>query len=294
MSKIILLTGASSGFGAGAAKALAAKGHRVYATMRQVEGRNKGAADELRQHAEASSVTIFPLEMDVTSTTSVNDAVAHILAQEGRIDVAINNAAVFPMGISEGYTIEQFQHLLETNVTGCLRVMQAVLPSMRAQKSGLVMNISSVAGRVVTPFLTLYCASKFALEAMTEGFRYELSQLGVDFILVQPGPFATPIYASSPQASRTRVLAEYGELNDAFAGLGRTFQQMFEAQKEAVDPQIVVDKTVELVDTPAGQRPLRTTVGMDFGVRDLNAAVEPIRLAGLQGLGFGHLDKLEV
>ena len=294
MSKTILLTGSSSGFGMGTAKALAKQGHRVFATMRQVEGKNKPVADELRQYAEAESVAVMPLEMDVTSTTSVNDAVTHILAQEGRIDVAINNAAILSAGISESYTIEQFQQLLDTNVTGCLRVIQAVLPGMRKQKSGLLMSISSVAGRFANPFLTLYSASKFALEAMTEGFRYEVSQLGVDCVIVEPGPFATAIYAKVQQGSRARTAAEYGELNDMLAGLNSNLQQMLETQKEAVDPQLVVDKIVELVDTPAGQRPLRTTVGTDFGAAGLNAATEPFRLASLDGMGFGHLDKIEV
>lgn len=294
MSQVILITGTSSGFGSGAAKALAQRGHKVYAAMRQVDTRNHKVADDLRAFASKHEAALHPVDLDVTSTTSVNDAVGHVLAREGHIDTVINNAGIMPVGISEGYTIEQFQQLLDTNVTGALRVNQAVLPGMRKRRSGLLVHVTSIAGRLASPFMALYNASKFALEGMAEGMRYELSQLGVDSIIIEPGPFATNLFATAPQPQRREIVASYGALQELVAGMGHAFEGMFASAGDAVDPAQVVNKMVELVELPAGTRPLRTVVGMDFGTVGVNQATEPFRTAGLEGLGLGHLDRLVV
>lgn len=294
MSQVILITGSSSGFGGGAAKALARRGHKVYAAMRQVNGKNRSAADELRAFAKQHGVTLQPVEMDVTSTSSVNDAVGEVLTREGHIDTAINNAAIMPVGISEGYTIEQFQQLVDTNLTGVLRVNQAVLPGMRSRRSGLLVHITSIGGRMAMPFLALYNATKFGLEALAEGMRYELSQLGVDSIIIEPGPFATNLYASSPQPQRRDVLEAYGPLQDMVTGMGQAFEGMFASSPDAVDPALVVNKLVELIELPVGTRPLRSVVGMDFGVAGINQALEPFRTASLESMGMAHLDRVVV
>lgn len=294
MSQVILITGTSSGFGSGAAKALAQRGHKVYAAMRQVHGKNRAIADDLRAFAAKHDAVLHPIDMDVTSTTSVNDAVSQVLAQAGHIDTVINNAGIMPVGISEGYTIEQFQQLLDTNVTGVLRVNQAVLPGMRSRRSGLLVHVTSIAGRLATPFMALYNASKYALEGLAEGLRYEVSQLGVDSIIIEPGPFATNLLAAAPQPQRREIVASYGALQEMVAGMGQAFEGMFASAPEAVDTAQVVSKMVELVELPAGTRPLRTVVGMDFGTVGINQATEPFRLAGLAAMGMAHLDQLVV
>jgi NAD(P)-dependent dehydrogenase (short-subunit alcohol dehydrogenase family) len=294
MSQNILITGTSSGFGSGAAKALAQRGHKVFATMRQVDGKNRKVADELRAFASKHGVTLEPVDMDVTSTTSVNDAVSHILARAGHIDAVINNAAIMPVGISEGYTVEQFQQLVDTNLTGVLRVNQAVLPGMRSRRSGLLVHITSIGGRMAMPFMGLYNATKFALEAMAESLRYEVSQLGVESIIIEPGPFATNLYAAAPQPQRREIVASYGALQEMVAGMGQAFEGMFASSPDAVDPALVVNKLVELVDLPAGTRPVRSVVGMDFGVLGINQALEPFRRAALESMGMGQLDTVVV
>jgi NADP-dependent 3-hydroxy acid dehydrogenase YdfG len=262
--------------------------------MRQVDGKNRKVADELRAFASKHGVTLEPVDMDVTSTTSVNDAVSHILARAGHIDAVINNAAIMPVGISEGYTVEQFQQLVDTNLTGVLRVNQAVLPGMRSRRSGLLVHITSIGGRMAMPFMGLYNATKFALEAMAESLRYEVSQLGVESIIIEPGPFATNLYAAAPQPQRREIVASYGALQEMVAGMGQAFEGMFASSPDAVDPALVVNKLVELVDLPAGTRPVRSVVGMDFGVLGINQALEPFRRAALESMGMGQLDTVVV
>ena len=191
MQKIILITGASSGFGRDTAETLAAAGHKVFAGVRDVAGRNLAVADALR------SKGIEPVALDVTSDPSVNAAIAAVLAKSGgKLDVVINNAGIASAGVSETFTPEQLRDLFEVNVFGIQRVIRAVLPTLRKQGDGLIINTSSILGRVTFPFFGLYGASKFAVEAMTDSYRYELSQLGIDVVLVQPSAYPTNMYAA--------------------------------------------------------------------------------------------------
>src|SRR5579871_1910927 len=189
MSKTILITGTSTGFGKDAALTLAAAGHHVFATMRAADSGNRGAADELR----AKGIDV--VELDVTRDASVDAAFSALYQKTGgKLDVLINNAGAFIGGLSETYTPGQVSAMFEVNVFGVQRVTRAALPQMRRSKSGLIINIGSILGRVTLPFFGLYGATKFAVEALTESYRYELSQLGVDVVLVQPGPFPTELY----------------------------------------------------------------------------------------------------
>jgi NAD(P)-dependent dehydrogenase (short-subunit alcohol dehydrogenase family) len=290
-SQIIVVTGTSNGFGFDVVKALAQRGHRVYAGMRGTAGRNQERAEALRAFAREHSLALEPVEMDVTSTTSVNDAIALVLGKEGRIDVAINNAGIMTVGVSEAFTTEQFESLLQTNVVGCLRVNQAVLPAMRQQRSGLLIHVSSIAGRLVLPFIALYNASKFALEAMVEGLRYEVSQLGIESVIVEPGPFGTNLAAVALAPSRTSILEGYSSMSELMTKFGQSFENLFSAG-DVTNPRHVVDALVELVQMDPGTRPLRTVVGMDLGVKELNAIVEPMRQAALQSMDLSHLDTI--
>src|SRR5215469_5770557 len=158
MSKTILITGASTGFGRDTAETLAKAGHTVYASMRDPKSRNKTHADVLSKQG----------------------------VKVGKIDVLVNKARIGSAGVTEAFTADQATFLFNTNVIGILRTSRAVLPSMREKHDGLIINLGSVLGRVTFPFLGIYGASKFAVEALTDSLRYEVSQLGVDVTLVQP------------------------------------------------------------------------------------------------------------
>src|SRR5215469_13023635 len=161
MSKTILITGASSGFGRDTAETLARAGHRVFATMRDPQTKHSDNARALQTHG------IETVELDVSSDASVDGAVKEILRSAERIDVLINNAGVASAGITEAFTPDQAKVIFNTNVVGVLRASRAVLPAMRKQRDGLIINIGSILGRVTFPFFGIYGASKFAVEALT-------------------------------------------------------------------------------------------------------------------------------
>jgi NAD(P)-dependent dehydrogenase (short-subunit alcohol dehydrogenase family) len=165
---------------------------------------------------------------------------------------------------------------METNYYGAIRTMQAVLPGMRAAKSGLIINCSSLVGQISPPFFSTYSATKHALEGYSQGLRYELSPFGVDVAIVEPGPFGTGLLASGQAPAHGDVLASYGELAGVPAAMGAHFAAFLQSD-QAPKPQLVVDAYVALVDMPAGKRPTRTVVGITWGVDEMNAAKQPIQ-----------------
>lgn len=178
--KVILITGGSSGLGQAMCKRFAAKGHRVYGTGRKVE---QGATDQ----------GAMLLHMDITDDASVKSGVDEVLRREGRIDVLVNNAGLGIQGPLEDITPEMAARLLDTNVLGAHRLCRAVLPAMRAQGNGLIINITSVAGHFGLPYRGFYSASKAALERYGEALATEVKRFGIDVVSVQPGEFNTPI-----------------------------------------------------------------------------------------------------
>ena len=221
MSKIILITGASSGFGRDTAHTLAAAGHKVFAGVRDIAGRNLAVAEELR------SKGIEPLALDVTSDASVDGALSALLAASGgRLDVVINNAGIASAGVSESFTPEQLRALFEVNIFGVQRVLRATLPTLRKQGDGLVVNVGSILGRITFPFFGLYGASKHALEALSDSYRYELSKLGVDVVLVQPSAYPTNMYAAA-QRGEAALSVGYGEVSAIPGKLMETFSGIF-------------------------------------------------------------------
>ncbi len=283
MKKIILITGASSGFGRDTAETLAAAGYKVFAGVRDIAGRNLAVADALRAKG------IEPVALDVTSDSSVNAAIVAVLAKSGgKLDVVINNAGIASAGVSESFTPEQIRDLFEINVFGIQRVLRAVLPTLRKQGDGLVINTGSILGRVTFPFFGFYGASKFAVEAMTDSYRYELSQLGVDVVLVQPSAYPTNMYASAQQPSDAARGTAYGEIGAIPGKMFETFMGMFAA---ANGPNLhdVAEAIVKLVATPKGQRPDRVVVGQPFGSDAINAATAPVQRQVVDGLGLGGL-----
>ncbi len=152
MKKTVLITGSGTGIGFLTAKRLAQAGFTVYASMRELAGRNKPHAETLRQFAQAQGITIRPIELDVTSDVSVREAIATLKQQEERIDILINNAGIWGPGMMEAFTMEQWHRYFEVNFLGCIRTLKAVLPGMRQQKRGLVITISSLQARFILPY----------------------------------------------------------------------------------------------------------------------------------------------
>ena len=267
--RTVVITGASSGFGAAAVRAFADRGDRVWGTMRDAEGRNAAKRAEL----EAYSPRIAIAEMDVTSDASVAEGFAHILA-EGPVDILINNAGIMYIGMTEAYSVAQAHEQMDTNYFGAIRTMQAVLPAMRAAGAGLIINTSSIAGRVSVPFFGTYCATKHALEAYSQSLRYEVAPFGVDVALVEPGPFPSNLLAAGKPPAHDDVLASYGDLSAVPTAMVSGFADML-ASDEAPDPQLVVDTYLALADAAPGKRATRTVVGITWGVDEMNAFTQP-------------------
>lgn len=284
--KKILITGCSSGFGYDASKYFAEKGHHVYATMRNVNGKNAEAAKALSDYASSNDYSIDVVELDVTSDESVAAAVAQIPT----VDVLINNAGSGFGGPLEAFSSDQVLAQLDLNIVGTFRVAKAVLPGMRKQGSGLIIQVSSTAGRACFPGFGVYHASKWGLEGMSEAMRYELAPLGIDVVIVEPGPFSTSFFGNMIAPKEMEVATAYQHVVEFGDGFGKQVMSMFENENAPTDPMIVVKDFEKLINMPAGTRPLRTISGLDFGFQALNDAVEPIRKAGLESMGVAAWD----
>lgn len=282
MSKTILITGAASGFGRDTAETLAAAGHNVFASMRDPAGRNVEAATALRGKG------IHVVALDVADDASVERAIAEVLTDAGKIDVLVNNAGLASAGVSEAFTAEQARLLFDTNVLGVIRTTKAVLPAMRAAKDGLIINIGSILGRVTFPFFGIYGATKFAVEALTDSYRYELSQLGVEVVLVQPSAYPTNMYAAIQHPADAAIGEAYGEIGAIPGKMFETFTTLFQSDT-APNPHDVPEAIAALVAAPKGNRPARTVVGQPFGADAVNAANAPVQQSALEALGFGFL-----
>jgi NAD(P)-dependent dehydrogenase (short-subunit alcohol dehydrogenase family) len=279
--QVVLITGSSTGFGRLFAETLARKGHTVFATMRDPGGRNAKNASEVRALAENDSLPIYVLELDVTDDASVERAVDAAIGKAGRIDVAINNAGYYLSGLAEAVTAEQAQRLMDTNFFGAVRVNRTVLPHMRRQRSGVIMHISSAAGRLVAPSMGLYCASKFALEALAESYRYELAAQGIESVIVEPGPYETPVFGNTVKAADDARTNTYGAVKDIPAKLDAALSST------AGDPQEVADAVLKIIATPAGEKQLRYFVSRaSLGVDEINALAHRVQTNLLEAFGL--------
>src|SRR6267154_5101877 len=285
MSKTILITGTSSGFGRDTAETMHHAGHTVYASMRGVEGKNREAAEALRK------LGVKTVELDVSDDTSVEAGVENVLTEAGKIDVLVNNAGIASVGVTEAFTAEQAKVIFDTNVIGLLRVTRAVLPSMRRQRDGLIINIGSILGRVTFPFVGIYGASKFAVEALTDSFRYEVSQLGVEVVVVQPSAYPTNFLTSIQMPAGTEVTKSYGEVGQIPDAMFKAFMSKFEG-KDAPNPHDVAEAIAELVGQSKGSRATRTVVGASFGSDKANEDVAPVQAKVVEYLGLSHLEKI--
>ncbi|QNL52164.1 SDR family oxidoreductase [Olivibacter sp. SDN3] len=282
--KVVLITGTNSGFGWLTANSVAALGHKVYATMRDTNGKN---ADKARALSQVENVTV--LDLALTDETSVKNAIDTIIATEGSIDVLVNNAGISMFGVAESATTDDVQRIFDVNVTAPWRLMKLALPFMRKQSEGLIINVSSGWGRFSAPFSVVYGASKFALEGLSEGLHYELRPLGVDVAIIQPGAFPTEMSQKVQFGSDTSVVDSYEVIADFQNKMGSAIVQMLETVKP--NPQDVADAVVNLINLPKGQRPLRTVVDPSTGeiVEAANEAVKVEYAKVLTAFGMKEL-----
>jgi NAD(P)-dependent dehydrogenase (short-subunit alcohol dehydrogenase family) len=292
MDKVVLITGSSTGFGRATAELLGRHGYSVFATMRDIRGKNAGHRESFESMAKKEKLSIQVVEIDVTNDASVSAGTEEILRRAGRIDILINNAGVAALGITEAYTLEQIQRLFDVNFFGVARVNRAVLPTMRRQRSGLVIHISSAAGRLVSAYFGIYCASKFAVEALADSYRFELAPLGVDSVIVEPGIHRTPILKAFQSPNDESRAAEYSSA-DFTSRVKRVFDEAG-VSPETPGAEVVAESLLRLIEMPAGTRPFRTvpTPGVAPLLEPYNAAAEQIRQTAAQIFNVPELTTL--
>jgi NAD(P)-dependent dehydrogenase (short-subunit alcohol dehydrogenase family) len=278
--QVVLITGSSTGFGRLFADTIVRKGHTVFATMRDPGGRNAKSASEIRALAEKDSLPLHVLELDVTRDASVERAVDAAVAKAGRIDVTINNAGYVISGLAEAVTTEQAQRLMDTNFLGPVRVNRAVLPHMRRQRNGVLLHISSSAGRITGPSMGFYSASKFALEALAESYSYELASQGIESVIVEPGPYETAVVGNMVTAADEARTDTYGAVKHLPAKINTAVSSV------AGNAQDVADAILKIIETPPGEKQLRYLVSPEsFGVDRINALSHQVQAHLLEVLG---------
>ncbi|UII79014.1 SDR family oxidoreductase [Flagellimonas sp. CMM7] len=285
MKHKILVTGASGAFGSLACIQLAENGHQVVGTMRSIQGKNEAIANALKAKGVALA------EMDVTNEESVNSCVSSAIELMDGIDTVFNNAGIGANGILECFTTDDIQKMFEVNVFGVQRLMRAVLPHLRQQGKGTMIHTSSCIGRVTTPFLASYSASKYALESLAEGYRAELSGFGIESCIVEPGGFPTGFMGGMITPSDTERLTQYGEM----ANLPETALNGYVAYVESIPeqrPERVAEAVVGLVNTPFGEKPFRTVVdfsGLKEGIENYNKVLNETTKAIYTANGVDNL-----
>jgi NAD(P)-dependent dehydrogenase (short-subunit alcohol dehydrogenase family) len=290
-SKVIIVTGASSGFGNLTARALARHGHTVYAGMRRTAGRNADRVEELRGLSEAENIDVRGIEMDVQDQSSIDAAVARISAEQPRIDVVVHNAGHMVLGPAEAYTPEQLAELYDINVVSTQRVNRAVLPLLRRQGSGHLVWVGSSSTRGGhPPFLAPYFAAKAGMDALAESYAGELIKFGIDTTIVVPGAYPTGtnhFLHASPPGDPARA-AEYDEAyGKTRAEMAQRLEDIFPADR-TVDE--VADAIVRVVGLPPGERPYRVHIDPSRdGSEVVSAVYDRIRAEFYHRIGIAEL-----
>lgn len=229
MNKVALVTGSSSGIGLETSLALARDGYRTFASMRDTK-----KDGELQNAAKKEKLSIDVIELDVDKEESVVSAVKKIMAEVGRIDVLVNNAGYGQFGCTEDVSIEDFRKQFETNFFSIVRIIQEVAPIMRKQASGIIVNISSVVGRMGLPGSPAYISTKFALEGLSECLRYELGQFGIKVVIIEPGVIKTNFFKSM-KIPESKSDPKYKELTDKILSGLKMMVEMGTAPSQVAD-----------------------------------------------------------
>lgn len=294
MKSVILITGASSGFGALTARALADAGHTVYASMRETLGRNAPQVAQVQQYADQHQVDLRSVELDVASSQSVEAGVAKIIADCGRLDVIIHNAGHMSFGPAEAFTPDQYAQLYDINVLSTQRVNRAALPQLRKQGRGLVLWVSSSSARGGTPpYLAPYFAAKAAMDSLAVSYASELARWGVETSIIVPGAFTKGtnhfVHSGSP-ADQARA-AEYNK--GPYAGVpDQALKGLAALEPADADVGEVADAIVEIVDMPSGTRPFRRHIDpSQDGAEIVNAMADRVRAEMFRRIGLEDLLK---
>jgi NAD(P)-dependent dehydrogenase (short-subunit alcohol dehydrogenase family) len=279
MPQTILVTGASSGFGAMTVRALADAGHSVYGGIRGLAGRNAHAASDAAEYAQSHSVQLNTVELDVSNQDSVNSAIAAVLAEAGHIDVVVHNAGHMVLGPTEAFTPEQLLAVYDTNAISTQRVNRAVLPHMRGRGSGLLVWVGSTSTRGGTPpYLGPYFAAKAAEDSLAVSYAAELARFGIDTTIIVPGSFTTGTnhFANAGHPEDSGVVEEY---ESRYAGLmNQVSIRLADLAPDDADPHAVAEAIVTVVDTPLGHRPFRIHIDpADDGAETVNRVGDLVR-----------------
>lgn len=292
MKNIIVVSGASSGFGALAARALARAGHSVYASMRETTSRNAPQVKEMEEYATAHDVDLHTIELDVLSQESTDAALKNIISENGRLDVVIHNAGHMVFGPAEAFTPEQLAQLYDTNVLSTQRVNRAALPHFRGQGKGLVVWVSSSSTRGgAPPYLAPYFAAKAAMDALAVSYACELVRWGIETSIIVPGAFTsgTNHFRNAGSPNDKARAAEYD------SGMYKRLTDQIQNGLAAcvppdADVAAVAEAIVKVVDMPFGKRPFRIHIDpAQDGCEVVNAVADRIRAEFLRRIGLGDL-----
>ena len=291
MAKIIIITGASSGFGALSARALADAGHTVYAGMRDIAGRNADNAALATRYGASAGKDLRTVELDVGSQDSVDDAVATVVAETGRLDVVIHNAGHMVIGPAEAFTVDEIAAVFDTNVLGTQRVNRAALPVLRCNGAGLLVWVGSSSTRGGTPpYLGPYFAAKAAMDALAVSYAAEVARFGIETTIVVPGSFTrgTNHFANSGQPQDSSTVEVYDERYPDL--MAQVAQRLAALAPRDADASEVARKIAEIVAMPHGKRPFRVHIDpADDGAAVVDAVADRIRAEFLRRIGLQDL-----
>jgi NAD(P)-dependent dehydrogenase (short-subunit alcohol dehydrogenase family) len=290
--KIIVITGASSGFGGLTARALAKAGHTVYASMRDTTGQNARQVEEAKKFAKDNKVDLRSIELDVTSQASVDAAIQKIVIENKRLDVVIHNAGHMVFGPAEAFTPEQLAELYDINVLSTQRVNRAALPQLRKQRGGLLVWVSSTSSAGGTPpYLAPYFAAKAGMDALAVVYARELTRWGIETSIIVPGAFTsgTSHFAKAGSPSDKERVAEYEA--GPYKGFADDIMKGFASiVPPDADVSTVAEAIVQVVDTPFGKRPFRVHVDpTQDGAEVVNAVLDRVRSEMLRRIGLADV-----
>jgi NAD(P)-dependent dehydrogenase (short-subunit alcohol dehydrogenase family) len=291
MRKTILISGASSGFGAMTARALADAGHTTYASMRDIDGHSKNAAAEAATYAREHDVDLRTVEMDVSDQLSVDSAVAEVLGEAGRLDVLVHNAGHMVLGPIEAFTPDQLADIYDTNVISTQRLNRAVLPHFRERRDGLLIWVGSTSTRGGTPpYLGPYFAAKSGEDALAVTMSVEVSRFGIETTIIVPGAFTTGTnhFAHAGHPEDDDIAKAYDELYPNL--MDDVSKRLADLAPDDADPSEVARQIVRVVDLPKGQRPFRVHIDpANDGAEEVSAVADQVRERFYHRIGFEDL-----